>query len=358
MALMSSLRDLARKIEDLLPRPVRLMEVCGTHTVNIFRYGLRSLFTDKLTLISGPGCPVCVTPQEEIDYFIAAASKPDVILATFGDMIRVPGSQGSLKEARARGANVKIVYSPLDALKIAKENPDYKVVFAAVGFETTAPAVAVAVLEARKEKIPNIYFAVSHRTMPEAMRALLGSGEVRLDGLILPGHVSTITGARYFSFVSEEFSLPAVVAGFEAHQIMHGIYLLAKQIAEGRAEVEIAYREAVSWEGNPMGKQLIRKVFEPCDVRWRGLGLIPQSGLRLRDEFQDFDAKEVLPLELPQAKETPGCLCGEIICGRATPPECKLFAKVCTPETPKGPCMVSSEGTCAAWYAYGTEHVS
>ncbi len=353
---MASLKKLISKIEDLLPRPVRLMEVCGTHTVNIFRYGLRSLFSKKITLISGPGCPVCVTPQEEIDYFITCALQPGIILATFGDMIRVPGSQGSLKEARARGANVKVVYSPLDALKLARENPDYKIVFAAVGFETTAPAVAVAVLEAKKEKIPNIFFAVSHRTMPQALRALLGSGEIELDGLILPGHVSTITGAGYFSFIAKEYSLPAVVTGFEAHQIVHGIYLLAKQISEGRTEVEIAYREVVTWEGNPMGKQLIRKVFEPCDAYWRGLGLIPQSGLKLREEFKAFDAKIALPLEVPEAQETPGCLCGKIICGKATPPQCKLFAKACTPETPKGPCMVSSEGTCAAWYAYGTEH--
>ncbi|AEH45861.1 hydrogenase expression/formation protein HypD [Thermodesulfatator indicus DSM 15286] len=350
---MTSLREIASRIEELLPRPVRLMEVCGTHTVNIFRYGLKSLFSEKLTLISGPGCPVCVTPQEEIDYLIAVARRDDVILATFGDMIRVPGSSGSLKEARARGANVKIIYSPLDAVKLAKENPSHKVVLAAVGFETTAPAVAIAVLEAYKEKLTNFLVAVSHRTMPEAMRALLGSGELALDGLILPGHVSTITGASYFEFVAKEFGLPAVVAGFEAQQIMRGIYLLAKQIAEGRAEVEIAYREAVTWEGNPMGKNLIRQVFEPCDVAWRGLGLIPQSGLRLKEKYAAFDAHKNLPVELPPAKEAPGCLCGEIICGRATPPECKLFAKVCTPETPKGPCMVSSEGTCAAWYAYG-----
>ncbi|OAG26781.1 hydrogenase formation protein HypD [Thermodesulfatator autotrophicus] len=350
---MTSLKEIARRIEELLPRPVRLMEVCGTHTVNIFRYGLRSLFPEKLTLISGPGCPVCVTPQEEIDYLISVAQRDDVILATFGDMIRVPGSTGSLKEARARGANVKIIYSPLDAVKLARENPSHKVVLAAVGFETTAPTVAIAVLEAYKEKLPNFLVAVSHRTMPEAMRTLLGSGELALDGLILPGHVSTITGAGYFEFVAKEFGLPAVVAGFEAQQIMRGIYLLAKQIAEGRQEVEIAYREAVTWEGNPMGKNLIKQVFEPCDVTWRGLGLIPKSGLRLKEKFAAFDARKNLPVELPPAKETPGCLCGEIICGRATPPECKLFAKACTPEAPKGPCMVSSEGTCAAWYAYG-----
>ncbi len=349
------LLELAQKIGEMLPRPVRFMEVCGTHTMNIFRFGLRSIFPPNLTLVSGPGCPVCVTPAEEIDYLIEVAQEPGVTLATFGDLLRVPGSRSSLKEARARGARIKLVYSPLDAVELARENPQETIVFAAFGFETTAPAVAVAVLEAKRDNLKNIVFAVSHRTMPEALRALLSSGEVALDGLLLPGHVSTITGAAYFRFVAEEFGLPAVVAGFEARHIMAGLYLLAKQVAEGRKEVEIEYREAVTWEGNVMGQQLIRKVFEPCDARWRGLGLIPGSGLRLREEFAPFDARRRFEISLPPAEEPKGCLCGDILCGRKTPPDCKLFGRACTPEHPKGPCMVSIEGTCAAWFAYTQE---
>ncbi len=348
------LKEVAQTIAGLLPRPVTFMEVCGTHTVNIFRFGLRSLFPAELKLISGPGCPVCVTPPEEIDFLLALAREPGVIIATFGDLVRVPGSKGSLKEARAEGAQVKIVYSPLEAVKLAKAQPQAKVVFAAVGFETTAPAVAVAVLEAYRAGLENLFFAVSHRTMPQALRALLTSGRVELDGFLLPGHVATITGASYFGFIATEFELPAVVAGFTAPQIMKGLYLLARQVADGRREVEIAYTEAVTWEGNVTGQQLMRKVFTPCDAHWRGLGLIPQSGLKLKEKYAALDARRAFPLELPPAREPSGCRCGDILCGRATPKDCPLFGKGCTPEHPKGPCMVSSEGTCAAWYAFGS----
>ena len=346
---------IAQAISKKLPRPVRLMEVCGTHTVNIFRFGLRSLLPKDLELLSGPGCPVCVTPPGEIDFLLEVAKLPQVTLATFGDMLRVPGSKTSLKDLRAQGADIKIIYSPLDTLELAESNPKQKIVFAAIGFETTAPAVAVAVLEAKKRGLKNLLFAVSHRTMPQALRALLSSGEVKLDGLILPGHVSTVIGAKSFKFLAEEFHLPAVVTGFEARDIMEGIYMLVSQVAEGRAEVEIQYKRAVTWEGNPMGKQLIRKVFEPCDARWRGLGLIPGSGLRLRPEFHDFDAQKQLGIKIPEGKEPTGCRCGDILCARAKPPDCKLFGKACTPEHPKGPCMVSSEGTCAAWYAFAED---
>ncbi len=349
---MKSIPEIAQKIGEILPRPVTFMEVCGTHTVNIFRYGLRSLFPSKLHLVSGPGCPVCVTPPEEIDYLIEIAQRPGVQLATFGDLLRIPGSRSSLKEARAQGADIKIVYSPLDAVELARKNPSQTIVFAAFGFETTAPAVAVAVLEAKRDALSNLLFAISHRTMPSALKALLASGSLSLDGLILPGHVSTITGAAYFRFVAEEFGLPAVVTGFEARHIMRGLYMLARQVAEGRREVEIEYREAVTWEGNPMGQQLIRKVFEPCDARWRGLGLIPDSGLRLRAPYAAFDAQRALEIEVPPAQEPKGCLCGEILCGRKVPPDCKLFGQSCTPEHPVGPCMVSIEGTCAAWYNF------
>ncbi len=346
---------IAQAISKKLPRPVRLMEVCGTHTVNIFRFGLRSLLPKDLELLSGPGCPVCVTPPGEIDFLLEVAKLPQVTLATFGDMLRVPGSKTSLKDLRAQGAEIKIIYSPLDTLELAESNPKQKIVFAAIGFETTAPAVAVAVLEAKKRGLKNLLFAVSHRTMPQALRALLSSGEVKLDGLILPGHVSTVIGAKSFQFLAEEFHLPAVVTGFEARDIMEGIYMLVSQVAEGRAEVEIQYKRAVTWEGNPMGKQLIHKVFEPCDARWRGLGLIPGSGLRLRPEFHHFDAQKRLGIKVPEGTEPAGCRCGDILCARAKPPDCKLFGQACTPEHPKGPCMVSSEGTCAAWYAFAED---
>ena len=347
--------ELAKAIGEILPRPVCFMEVCGTHTVNIFRFGLRSLFPPELNLISGPGCPVCVTPPEEIDYLIELSRLPGVAIATFGDLLRIPGSRQSLKESRAEGNRLYLVYSPLDALKLAEEHPQETIIFAAFGFETTAPAVAVAVLEAKKRNLKNLLFAVSHRTMPAALKSLLSSGELMLDGLLLPGHVSTITGARYFSFVVEEFRLPAVVAGFEARHIMRGLFLLAKQVAEKKVALEIEYKEAVSPEGNVMGQQLIRKVFEPCDAYWRGLGLIPGSGLKLREEYANFDARRIFPLEIPPSPPPKGCLCGEILCGRKRPPDCKLFGRQCTPETPKGPCMVSMEGTCAAWYAYGED---
>ncbi len=350
-----SVPEIAQAIKDKLPRPIRLMEVCGTHTVNIFRFGLRALLPKELELVSGPGCPVCVTPAGEIDFLIQAAQLPDVILATFGDMLRVPGSEVSLKDLRAQGANVKMVYSPLDTLELAEKNPDKRVVFAAVGFETTAPAVAVSVLEAQERGLKNLFFAVSHRTMPMALRTLLSSGEVNIDGLILPGHVSTIVGAKTFRFLAEEFHLPAVVTGFEARDIMQGIDMLVSQIAENRAEVEIEYTRVVTWEGNRMGQELMQRVFEPCDARWRGLGLIPGSGLRLREEYAPWDAHKQLGLKVPEGKEPAGCRCGDILCARAKPTDCKLFGKACTPEHPQGPCMVSSEGTCAAWYAFADE---
>ncbi len=347
--------EIAQAIGQKLTRPVRLMEVCGTHTVNIFRFGLRSLLPKELELVSGPGCPVCVTPTREIDFLVEVARLPQVILATFGDMLRVPGSQYSLKDLRAQGAAIKMVYSPLDTLELAEKTPDKYVVFAAVGFETTAPAVAVTVLEAQERGLKNLFFAVSHRTMPMALKTLLSSGEVHIDGLILPGHVSTIVGARTFEFVPQEFGLPAVVTGFEAHDIMQGIYMLIKQIAEGRAELEIEYRKAVTWQGNLMGQQLMHRVFEPCDAWWRGLGLIPGSGLRLRPAYQALDAQAQLGVQIPEGEDPPGCRCGDILCARAKPIDCKLFGKACTPEHPKGPCMVSSEGTCAAWYAFYDE---
>ncbi len=349
---MRFLSEAAKAIAEKLPRPVRLMEVSGTHTVNILRYGLQKLLPKDLELIPGPGCPVCVTSIEEIDFLIEAAKLPDVILASFGDMIQIPGSNTSLKELQNKGANIKIVYSPLDTLELAQKNPDKRVIFAAIGFESMAPAMAVAVLEAKKQGLKNLFFAVSQRTLPKGLEAVLSTDKTSIDGVILPGHVCSIVGAKSFQFLVENFHIPAVVTGFRPTDIMQGIYMLVSQIAENRAEIEIQYREAVTWEGNPMGKQLIRKVFEPCDVYWRGVGLVSKSGLCLSQEFKEFDARLELKLKVPKAPEPSGCLCGEILCGRAKPPDCKLFGKACTPEHPKGPCMVSSEGVCAAWYAF------
>ncbi len=349
---MRFLSEAARAIGEKLPRPIRVMEVSGTHTVNILRYGLQKLLPKDLELVSGPGCPVCVTPTAEIDFLIKAAKLPDVILASFGDMLQIPGSNSSLKELKDKGASIEIVYSPLDTLELAETNPDRYVIFAAIGFESIAPAMGVTVLEAKKRGLKNLGFAVSQRILSRGISAVLSYHKTPLDGIILPGDVCTIIGAKSFQFLARDFHLPAVITGFKPTDIMQGIYMLVSQISEDRAEVEIQYRQVVTWEGNQMGKQLIRKVFEPCDVYWRGLGLVSKGGLCLRQEFKEFDARLQLNLNVPKGREPVECLCGEILCGRARPPDCKLFGKACSPDHPKGPCMVSNEGVCAAWYTF------
>ncbi len=349
------MKEFAPYWEKRLSRPVTLMEVCGTHTVNLFRFGLRSLFPSSLTLLSGPGCPVCVMPPEEVDFLIRAAENPRVLVATFGDLLRVPGRRGSLKEARAKGAQIQVIYSPLEAVELAAQNPEKWVVLAGVGFETTAPAQAIALKEAQKRGLRNFLFFSSLRLMPPALRALLSDPKTRLDGLILPGHVSTVIGARPYEFIPREFGLPGVITGFSPQDILEGIHLLLQMITGGRAAIEIQYQRVVRPEGNPWGQKVMEEVFEPVSGRWRGLGEIPGSKLGLREEFRDFEAESRLGLKVEPLAENPACRCGQILRGQLTPPECPLFGKACTPESPFGPCMVSSEGACAAYFRFKGE---
>ena len=342
-----------RAIGELASMPMRFMEVCGTHTMSIFRHGLRSLLPKTLELVSGPGCPVCVTSQEDIDRMIAFSFKEEVIVATFGDLVRVPGSRTSLAEARASGARVEIVYSPANALEIASKNPDKQVVFLGVGFETTAPTVAATILEADARDIQNFSVFSTHKVMPPALDALFRDQELGIDGLLCPGHVSAIIGARAYEKICQEFDIPCVVAGFEPEDILRGVYHLVHQKVKGEARVENVYERAVTWEGNQNAIALMEKVFEKRDARWRGLGTIKGSGLAIRDDFSHLDAERRFDISLPEAKEKKGCLCGEIIRARALPPDCSLFGRACTPTSPVGPCMVSSEGTCSAYYRYG-----
>jgi hydrogenase expression/formation protein HypD len=333
-------------------RPVRLMEVCGTHTVAIFRHGIRNLLPEGVILLSGPGCPVCVTSVRDVNSAITIAKLDDVILATFGDMMRVPGSSWSLFDAKARGGDIRIVYSPLDALDIAIKNRDKKVVFFATGFETTSPLVAGTIMQAEKEGVSNFYIYSVHKTVPPALKALLDSGEVNVDGFILPGHVSTVIGSRPYEFIAKEYKKPSVITGFDAHDILSGISMILDQISTGRAEVEIQYTKVVREEGNPRAVSILEEVFEPYDVQWRGIGTIPGSGLRLRDAFKHRDIMSIVDLVVPDGDEPAGCSCGEVLKGMKLPSDCKLFGKVCTPDKPVGPCMVSSEGSCAAYFKY------
>ncbi|MBW1741260.1 MAG: hydrogenase formation protein HypD [Deltaproteobacteria bacterium] len=340
------------RIKAISKKPVRLMEVCGTHTVSIFRYGIRELLPSHLVLISGPGCPVCVTAMRDIDKAIKVARIPDVIVTTFGDLMRVPGSESSLQKEKGLGADVRMVYSTMDALEIARQNPEKKVVFLGIGFETTAPTIAAAVVAAEAEGIKNFWVLSSHKLLPPAMDALLSGGELDISGFICPGHVTTIIGTAPYEPVVAQYHTPCVIVGFEPLDILQGIYMLVTQIEAGQSRVEIQYRRAVVPEGNPNALKTLYHVFEPCDATWRGLGVIPNSGLALRKAYRAFDADALFDLEVPDAPEPPGCQCGDILRGVKTPMECKLFRKACTPENPIGPCMVSVEGTCAAYYKY------
>ena len=334
--------------------PLRLMEVCGTHTVSIFRAGLRQLLPAEVELVSGPGCPVCVTPDGYMDAAIAYAGMEDVIVATFGDMLKVPGSVSSLAEAMAHGGDVRIVYSPLDALTMAKENPEKKIVFLAVGFETTAPTAAAAVLTAEREDVGNFYLLPAQKLVPPAIRALLADEDTRIDGFLLPGHVAVVTGSDNFTFLAEEYHLPGVVAGFSPTELLRGIYRLVCQVVAGEARIENEYRSVVRAEGNTAAQEMMARVYETCTAEWRGLGAIPDSGLRLRAGYRRFDFSEVRPLQLsPVPPKKNGCRCGEVLRGKILPKECKLFGKACVPEHAAGPCMVSAEGVCAAWHKYG-----
>lgn len=344
--------DKIRELMDSIGRPVRLMEVCGTHTVAIFRHGIRNLLPSGIKLLSGPGCPVCVTSIRDVETAIAISRIKGVILTTFGDMMRVPGNHKSLSEAKAEGSDIRIMYSPLDALKLAEKNRDKKIVFFATGFETTSPSVAGTIMQAGREGIDNFYIYSVHKTVPPALRALLNSGEVKVDGFILPGHVSTIIGTKTYGFLASAYRKPSVVTGFDAGDILTGIMMLLDQIASGRAEVEIQYTKVVKEEGNPKAVAIMNEYFEPEDAVWRGLGTIPGSGLKLRENFRYRDIRSVIDLVVPEGKEPKACSCGDVLKGIKIPPDCALFGKACTPEKPVGACMVSSEGSCAAYYKY------
>jgi hydrogenase expression/formation protein HypD len=344
---------LISKIRRRSKTPVRLMEFCGGHTVTIFRYGIRQVLPPTVEMVSGPGCPICVTANADLDKAIGLAKIPDVIIATFGDMLKVPGSYSSLQEAKAEGANVFTVYSTIDALKIAKENPAKKVVFLGIGFETTAPTVAASILQAEEEGIKNYYVLSMHKLCPPVLKTILDSGEVKLQGLICPGHVSAVIGSRPWEFIASDYKIPCVVSGFEPLDILQCVDMLVGQIESGRAEVEIAYRRGVRPEGNQQALKLMDNVFHPAPALWRGMGEIDASGLKLRKEYSKFDAEANFDVKLEPAVEPVGCICGEVLRGVKVPTDCRLFAKACTPQYPVGPCMVSAEGSCSAYYLYG-----
>lgn len=347
------LRDAIAVSARRVGRRVTLMEVCGTHTVAIFKWGLKSLLPDTVRLLSGPGCPVCVTPNEDIDIAIELARRDDVILCTFGDMMRVPGSRSSLERERAAGGDIRILYSPAESLELAKANPGKEVVFFGVGFETTSPTIGVTVLTANEMKIPNFSIVSAHKLIPPALRVLCSAEDVRVNGFVLPGHVSVILGTEPYRFLADEFRTPAVISGFEPTDILRGVLMLLAQLAEGRAEIGNAYSRVVEPNGNLVARKVLADAFVERDVNWRGFGLLPKSGLKLRPQLAHMDAVAKLGVVCPPPVEPKGCICGSVLRGVAEPPECTLFGHGCTPDHPVGACMVSSEGTCAAHYRYG-----
>ncbi len=346
---------LVQELKIAVTRPLRVMEVCGSHTMAIFRNGIRTILPQTMELVSGPGCPVCVTSAGHMDAFIAMAGQPGVRVAIFGDLFRVPGTTTSLAGESSRGAKIDIVYSPMDALETARNNPDELVVFLGVGFETTTPAIAATIFAAHNARVDNFVVFSTQKTMPAPMHALLGDPELRIDGILCPGHVSSITGAAMWEPFASRYNLACVVGGFETADLLKSLILLARQVGENRPRVENVYPRAVTREGNMRAKKMVDEIFEPCDTEWRGLGRIPDSGLKIREKYSKFDAEVRLNIRLHQREEPKGCLCGRILKGLNTPMECRLFATGCTPSHPVGPCMVSSEGTCAAYYKYGRE---
>ena len=343
--------NLAEEIKKISTREVRLMEVCGGHTMAIQKFGIPSLLPETVKLLSGPGCPVCVSSRSFIDHAVALARLPGIIITTFGDLIRVPGSTSTLDREKARGADIRMVYSILEAIELAMKNPESKVVFLGIGFETTAPGTAAGILQASAMELKNFFVLSSHKIMPPAMGALIDEG-VTIDGYIGPGHVSTITGSNMYQEIAEKYQLGVVISGFEPVDLMRSVYLLVKQIETNDQKVEIAYRRAVKPEGNPKALKMMDEVFELRDDWWRGLGILKNSGLKLSKKFSHLDAEEMIVVETEPTKEPGGCICGEILKGIKSPKDCRLFATVCTPLDPVGACMVSSEGACHAFYRY------
>jgi hydrogenase expression/formation protein HypD len=345
-------RNLSVKIRKITTGEWNLMEICGGQTHSIMRYGLEEFLPDKIRLVHGPGCPVCVTPLEIIDKAIRIAGRPDVIFTSFGDMLRVPGSERDLMSVKAGGGDVRILYSPLDALRIAEENPDRNVVFFAIGFETTAPANAMAVKEARRRGLKNFSILGSHVLVPPAMEAILSSGENRIQGFLAAGHVCTVMGYEEYIPIAEKYRVPIVVTGFEPVDILKGIYQLVVQLEEGRCGVENAYGRVVTRQGNPAARQLLSEVFEVADMKWRGIGTIPRSGFRLAAEYTGFDAEKNFDVGALIQQESPLCIAGQVLQGLKKPADCTAFGRECRPEHPLGAPMVSSEGVCAAYYRF------
>lgn len=346
-------QPLIERIRRDAEQPMRVMEFCGGHTHAILRFGIRQVLPETVEMLSGPGCPVCVTAAADLDCAIAMAQIPGVILTTFGDMLRVPGSRGSLQDARADGADVRIVYSPLDAVKLAEGNPGRPVVFLGVGFETTAPGVAASILQARQRGVENYFVLCLHKLTPPATRAILDAGEVRLSAILGPGHVTTVIGTEAWKFLPSDYGIPIAVAGFEPLDILRAIAMLAEQVRQGKTEVSNAYARSALPQGNQAALSMMHQVFEVCDADWRGLGVIPDSGMEIREAYAALDARKVFPVDVAPAREPPGCCCGEVLRGVALPTDCPLFSRACTPENPVGPCMVSGEGACAAFYQFG-----
>ena len=350
-------RKLVRQIRARVARPWTIMEVCGSQTHTLLRYGIDSMLPPQVTLVHGPGCPVCVTPVEAIDQAVALAQRPEVILTSYGDMLRVPGTGKDLLMARAEGADVRVVYSPLDALRAASENPDKKVVFFAIGFETTAPANAMAVWLARRTNITNFFLLTSQVLVPPAIELIVSSPENRVQGFLAPGHVCTVAGYREYESLAERYRVPIVVTGFEPLDLLQGILMLVTQLEEGRHQAENQYTRSVRREGNRRAQAVINEVFEVADHAWRGIGVIPKSGLRLRQAFSRFDAVAAFGLSDIQSAESEVCISGLVLQGVRRPVECPAFGRQCTPEHPLGAPMVSSEGACAAYYTYRRQEV-
>jgi hydrogenase expression/formation protein HypD len=340
-----------KTIREQSTKPVRIMEVCGGHTLAIRRYGIHNLLPQNIELLSGPGCPVCVTDQQYIDTIIEYSRQPDIIILTYGDLIRVPGTNSSLDGEKAKGADIRIVYSTTQALEIARINPKKRIVFAAIGFETTAPATAVAIIQAKKENLHNFLILSAHKVMPPAMVAIMEDG-VQIDGYIGPGHVSAIAGSSIFSPLAEKYQIPVVISGFEPIDILQSILILIKRIQDKKPGVEIQYKRLVTEIGNIKAQKIVEEVFKPTAQHWRGIGLIEASGLKVGGSYQEFDACFTIPLKIEPGTEPKGCLCGSILKGIKKPTDCFLFGKNCTPSNPIGACMVSSEGACHTWFTY------
>ncbi|MDD5772019.1 MAG: hydrogenase formation protein HypD [bacterium] len=346
------IKKIVNNIHQLADKPVNIMEVCGTHTMAIAQYGIRELLPPSIKLISGPGCPVCVTPAEIIDEIIEISLKTDTIIASFGDMIRVPGSRTTLEKMRSEGSDVRIIYSPLELLGLARDNPGKNIVFAGIGFETTSPLAAAVVTRAKKENIKNLFIVPAFKTVPPALRLIADNRSLRLNAFLLPGHVSVIIGSYPYEFLSKEFGLTGVISGFEPVDILYSIYLILKQIKTNRPKIEIQYSRTIKPEGNTKAQKLLDEVFEKSASEWRAIGNIPGSGLIFRKDYNAFSSRSKFNIKINKPKEPKNCLCGKILMGLKTPEECPLFGKQCTPQKAIGPCMVSSEGTCAAYYKY------